>query len=178
MNTNARLVLSTLIILAMLSPARASEWGTIAIFSDATLTDPTLVDDVPRMVDIYIAHLDFGGVTGSEFRTEADAGFTGVWLSETSPWSPYVIGTSPTGVAIAYAQCVMSDIIVIKATYLLTGTSAPCSRLRVVPSPGHDLVVCSGCHFVDGPCGAGSLAVSCPVPVEETTWGRVKALYR
>ena len=169
------------LILAASARAQVSGVGRIAIFSDEALTDSTLVDSSSRIVDIYIAHVDcFGGVTGSEFKTQPDGGFAGVWLNETSPWWPYVLGTSPEGVSIAYASCVTADIFLIKAVYWLPGISSPCSGLSVVGHPDRNgYMVCTGCNFVDLPCDApGSLRVNCPVPVEETTWGRVKALYR
>jgi len=72
------------------------------------------------------------------------------------------------------------DVIVLSVTYLLPGTSSACSCLRIVPYPGDEpYIVCNGCDFMELPCsGGGSLHVNCTVPVESTTWGRVKALYR
>lgn len=171
-----------MVILAAPAMARAQGHGRIAIFSDAALTDSTVVDADSRVIDVYIAHVDHPGVTGSQFRTVADPGFTAVWLYESSPWYPFVIGSSREGVSIYYgyyAGCVTTDIVLIKVTYWLTGTSKLCSRLRVVGYPETDYIVCVGCNMVETPCSSGgSLRVACPVSTEETTWGRVKALYR
>jgi hypothetical protein len=173
------IVLALAALVATATAGGAQLHGRIAIFSDAALTDSTVVDAGSQVIDVYIAHVDHPGVVGSQFRTVADPGFTGVWLSETSPW--FVIGTSPTGVSIWYAYnagCVTTDIVLIKATYWLTGTSVPCSRLRVVGHPEPDYIICTGCNMWEAPCSGGSLRVACPVSTKESTWGRVKALYR
>jgi hypothetical protein len=73
---------------------------------------------------------------------------------------------------------VTTDVLVVRATYLLAGTSSPCSQLRVVPRPDYSMVVCHECAAVSGPCLTQSLFVNCTVPAEDSTWGRVKALYR
>jgi hypothetical protein len=52
--------------------------------------------------------------------------------------------------------------------------------LRVVPDPesvyGEIEVVT--CNFEVVKATGGELLVNCPVPVEQTTWGKVKSLYR
>jgi hypothetical protein len=170
-----------LLVVAIAEPAGANEVGRIAIFSDEALTDPYLLDDGYRQVDIYVGHVDHYGVTGSQFMIQVDPGFTGHYLGETSPWSPIVIGTAMTGMSVSYAQCAVADLIVVKLTFFLSGTSSPCSGLSVVGHPdsytGDE--ICVGCSFVEIPCDPpGALQVNCTVPVESTTWGRVKALYR
>jgi hypothetical protein len=177
-----RIALILLLVAGSVPVADAWPVGRIAIFSDEALTNTTLDDDSMRAVDIYIAHVDHYGVTGSRFKIEAEPGFTGIWLGETSPWAPNIIGTSTTGVSIYYAQCAADDIVLIKSTYWLLGTSQFCTGLTVVPDPGaNGYTLCTGCNFVELPCGPpGALRVGCPapVPVQESTWGRVKALYR
>jgi len=166
-----RLAVATLVLMTG-SVVQANEYGKILIFSDAAFTDSTLVDNGPRIANIYIVHADFSDATGVSFRTEASAGFTGVWLGETSPWSPYFVGTTPTGASVSYAKCVLEDVLLFTVTYQLFGTSSPCSDLHVAARP-----ISSDCHFFDWYSDTGGLHVNCPVAVEQTTWGRVKALY-
>ena len=160
--------------------AAQSGRGRIAIFSDAALTDSSLADVFPpHIADIYIAHVDHWGVVASQFKTVAEDGFDGIWSSETSPYLT-AGGTSPNGIYIWYGACITSDIVILKVTYLLPATSSPCSRLRVVPYPdSQPKIICVGCDMAELPCDSGgSLRVNCTVPTAQTTWGRVKALYR
>jgi hypothetical protein len=174
------IVLALAALVATAPVVGANEVGRIAIFSDEALTNSALVDDSFRQVEIYVAHVDHTGVTGSQFKIQVDEGFTGYFMAETLPWAPYVIGTALTGVTIAYAQCAATDIILVRLTYFLVGTSLPCSGLSVVPHPdGPGNMLCLGCNMFEVPCAPpGSLRVNCTVAVEESTWGGVKALYR
>jgi hypothetical protein len=85
--------------------------------------------------------------------------------------------------------------------YMFTSAEAACQFLRIVPHPDASTVDVINCYGVPevaavgdlriltpgGACGCGEThtfegtpaAFSCtPLPVEETTWGRVKAFYR
>jgi hypothetical protein len=174
-----RPVLALLVLLGAAAPARAGSVGRIAIFADEALTTTGLVDDASRIVDVFIAHVDAQQVTGAKFMIQVDPGFTGEWLFESSPWYPYLFGSSLTGASVYYAQCLVTDTILIRATYWLKGTSSPCAGLHVVAHPDGQLL-CIGCNMFEEPCGvSGALQVNCPpLLVNETTWGRVKALYR
>jgi hypothetical protein len=77
---------------------------------------------------------------------------------------------------------------VVRLTYQVVGTSAPCATLEVVPYPGEDYLRawdCSG-NAVEartfGPLWVNYIpscgSLWCVLATEETTWGRVKALYR
>lgn len=175
-----RTIILLLAGLVLVAPVQAGTGvGRIAIFSDDALSNGELTDDSLRLVDIYIGHVDHIGVTGSQFKVEPTEGFTGTWISETSPWAPFTIGQSLSGISISYQACIDDDILVVKATYWLQGTSSPCSGLRVTRVPPTPQVLCVGCNFVELPCDPpGDLRVNCPVSTQTTTWGRVKALYR
>lgn len=171
------LVLSTaLAILAVLAkPCAADE---LLIFSDEGLTDSTLVDDAPRIVNLYVVHTDFDYGTGVRFATIADPGFTGVWLGDASSYYP--LGNSTTDLSIAYGACLAAPVLVVTISYQMYGTSAACSRLRIAPAAGFSAAIClsgGGC-WSENACQTGTLHVNCPVATEPSTWGRVKALYR
>jgi hypothetical protein len=124
---------------------------------------------------VYIAHTDFQGSVGVIFSTVASPGFTGVWVSETSQFLN--IGTTPTGINVGYGACLSGPVIIATAEYQMFGTSS-CSQLSIAPFPDFPNPVCLEC-FYEYPCvNNGRLLVNCAVPVEPTTWGKVKALYR
>ncbi|HKW14439.1 MAG TPA: hypothetical protein VJS69_08140 [Candidatus Krumholzibacteria bacterium] len=172
------MMISACVVLAA-SSARAGLWE-LHIYSDAALTDSTISDSSPRIVNFYVVEKGyFSGATGVRFSTEPTAGFTGVWLGDATSY--FKMGTSPTDIAVGYAACIPPPILVITMTYQLYGTSAPCSELRIAPP-----ACCSGVVAPDVDCSFGegqitdlrSLHINCPVVTEPTTWGRVKALYR
>jgi hypothetical protein len=165
--------------LMFLLPAAVANAGDLLILSDTASTDSTLLDGTPRTVNLYVVHAEqSGGATGVDFAVAGASGFTGVWLSETSSYLTF--GTSTTGIAVAYGGCLSEPVLVLTLTYQLFGTSAACSELRIVASSGRPFPLClegGGCFF-ETPCHAGALHVNCSVATEQTTWGRVKALYR
>jgi hypothetical protein len=171
-----RLVLALIIILSAVPALAVDE--SIEIFSDEALTQKTLADTQPRLVDIYLVHTTYGS-TGCSLRIAASAGFTGVWVSESSSW--LTLGTTQTGFDFTYAMCLAGSATIVKVTYQLFGTSAACSSLRVAAHPrvvfGGDNPICDHC-FGEYPLPGGTLPVNCTVGTESTTWGKVKALYR
>jgi hypothetical protein len=157
----------------------------INMYSDAAFTSKEAVDVVPGTLTAYVVHERPHQTDGiaATFKIAPSVGFTGVWLSESSPF--LVTGTSPNGIRIAYGGCFDLPVFLLEVSYTVFGTSEDCSYLAVVAAPGEDqrgpLVV--DCNF-DLIVGTGGRLIinstpQCPpVPVESSTWGRVKALYR
>jgi hypothetical protein len=173
-------VLSLSVVVA---PALVYGDGWVSLFSDASLENCTLSDSSPGEVNVYIAEFSPDGATGLRFRVAASPGFTGVWLSEVSPF--LTIGTSVTDLAIGFGHCMVGQAVVLTMRYQLFGTST-CSDLSIVAPPGFPQPLCSWCVFNEAPCnGFRPLHVNCagpfecnPVATESATWGKVKALYR
>jgi hypothetical protein len=170
--------LMTLLFLSVLVVAPAAQADKLRIFSDAALTDSTLNDNAPRIANLYVVH-DMDGGVGIRFRVAPGVGFTGVWLGETTPF--FKVGNSQSDVSVAYGACLFGPQLILTVTYQLFGTSSPCSDVNVAPANGLPCVIITAfnCVFVEE-CVSdlGAVHVNCSVPVEPTTWGRVKALYR
>jgi hypothetical protein len=158
--------------------------GRVEIYADPALTQCTLADTSPGTANIYVSETSISGDTGLRFRIAPSAGFTGVWISESSPFVK--IGNSQTDLSIGFANCEVGQFTVLTAQYQLFGTSA-CGTLSIAPANGFPLPICTYCSFGEYPCeGFVPLHVNCggsfncnpPVSTEPTTWGRVKALYR
>jgi len=152
--------------------------GRLALFTDSTYADTTIVDVAPGTLTVYVVHLGIASAAASQFSVRAHDGFTGVWVEETSPFS-VTVGDSPNGIAIDYGGCKLTPILVLAITYQLLGTSAPCGYLAVEPHPGSmtgmiDVVTCTDPAYASG----GTVGTECPLPTTESTWGRIKSLYR
>jgi hypothetical protein len=154
--------------------------GRLSLYVDAALSDSTLLDSAPQIVDIYVVHRIVGGdnAYAIRFRLSASSGFTGTWLEDVITSGITAVGTSPGGIALGYNACREGEVLLLRARYQLGGTSSPCSYLEVVPYPGVPYIETMTCSFESLVVDGGQLLVNCPVPVGPTTWGRIKALYR
>jgi hypothetical protein len=188
MKTLALIAFLILVVVGTYTPAQgqpcAKGSDQINIYSDPAFTSKEAFDLAPGMLTLYAVHEHASDRLTAAFMIAPSVGFTGVWLGETSPFS--TIGMSPTGIRIAYGQCLDTPALILEVTYTVFGTSDDCSYLEVVEHPEE---VCGGPVFLDCPNfdtwfgTGGRLTVNpnetcTPIPIEPSTWGKVKALYR
>ena len=156
--------------------------GTISLYSDSLFTTSEASDTAPGILTVYVVHENARepAHVGVEFMVNGGGGFTGTWLDETVP-HPVFVGSSPNGIIIAYGTCLSPPQHVLTIRYVLSGTSATNSYLQVLPhsdEPTQRIIVVPCIGFRD-PAAGGTLTVNrSVVPTEDTTWGRIKALYR
>jgi hypothetical protein len=179
---NAKLIFAVFAGLAC-SPALVAGFGRVSIYSDEALSECTLSDTSPRVATIYVSESSSLGATGLRFRIAESAGFTGVWLGETTPYS--AVGNSRTDLSLGFGTCMLGHFPVLTVDYQLFGTST-CSDLAIVAAVGFQVPICTGCTADEQLCtGYDPLHVNCIGPftcaqlaTESTTWGKVKSLYR
>jgi len=161
--------------------------GRISLYSDAASTQCTLADNEPRLGEVFIVHnTNPYDAYLISFQLTASPGFAGSWVQDVVPAGMSAVGTSPNGIAIHYQACRKGDVSILRATYQLFGTSSQCSFVRASAYPGFGFIEASGCSFEMYEVAGGALVVNpnetcpCPepVPVQTSTWGHVKALYR
>ena len=172
-------------LMASAPTARAQNDGAILLFSDPDYTSCSVIDVADQEYTVYIVHVDDSGVIASQFRVRNEAGLT--YVREQILWT--VLGNTQSGMTVLYDnECVSGEILVGTVGYAGTGTSSSCSYLSIAPFGfGVNEVEATTCEpepekIIPFP---GRLFVnpdpSCPcelvVPVEETSWGRIKALY-
>ena len=174
------------IVLALATQAQAQlvpGGGALYLYSDADLTDSTYQDQSIGAFSVYVVHrgVTFDAAQGVRFAVQTSPGVTFAWLGENSPM-PTVVGDSRTGISIGYGACLIPDPgLILEIRFLGIGTSEACSFLNVVPHPQAssgeiEVILCVGLEAVSAT--GEKLLVNCPVPVEQTTWGKVKSLYR
>ncbi len=171
------LLIGVLILMFVASPADAAH--KLQIFSDVGLSETSIADNTQRTVDLYVVYSGFLGATGLRFSVKPGLGFTGVWLGDTSSF--FTLGSSQTDISISFTSCLPPPILVLTMRYQLFGTSTACSELRTAPPDGFPFAIAgdTDCFFAELPIrDLQSLHVNCPVAIEPSTWGRVKALYR
>ena len=127
-------------------------------------------------------------ITAAAFRVVTGGGFTGVYVGETVPWEMWR-GNTQDGLEVVLGQCEFPPRLLATVQYSTDGMSPSCAWLEVVGHPLYDdaIVVAdcnSGMHEIYTYCRLTVIRSwddrrTCGlVPVEESTWGRVKALYR
>jgi hypothetical protein len=163
--------------------------GSIGLFADPAASYCDVYDYAPGIVIVYVVHVMTTGATASQFRVDSNSwGANMLYLSEVVTPPYYAIGNSQTGVSIAYTYCVPSPNMIMYIQYFAQGLSATCSKIKVVDHPtatppGIYVVDCSDPPNLLTATG-GSVVINpdatcmCDIPVEETTWGKIKSLYQ
>jgi len=181
------LVLTSIVILISATTAVAQPGGNIAVYADINALSCDLTDIGVTVCQYYIIHmLTPLGVLASQFKI--DTNHQGTYLGRSSQF-PFVFGDPLTGVEIVYGQCLTGPIHILTMTYLCQGLTPPCGYMSVVghpngAPPGLIAVDCSGETHLDVQGytsyvnNDGSCPCVSPIPIQETTWGRVKALYQ
>lgn len=123
-----------------------------------------------------------------KFSVSTSPEFTGTVAAFEFPWGFSGSGNPTDGFLINFNDCLESPLLV-TLTYQLFGTSGSCGTIDVVPYPGDESIVVLPC--AEGPWVAtqsqGPIVVNpgdgcggtwCTLATQQSTWGRVKALYR
>ena len=178
-------VLTAIVVLFAANTPVAQLGGNIAVYADINALSCDLTDIAVTVCDYYVIHMLTPGVTASQFKI--DTNHQGTYLGEFSPF-PTVIGDSRNGITIAYGQCLTGPIHILTMTYLCQGLTPPCGYMRVVshPNGAPPGLLAADCNETIVPVQGytsyinndGSCPCMSPIPVQETTWGQVKALYQ
>jgi hypothetical protein len=174
-----RLILVYLLVLPAAAFAQAP--GSIAVFADAGGSDCNVVDE-GSLVTLYFFHLATDGATASGWMLDiSETGWT--FLSQNIGWGMFCC--VHTGQSIGYGSCETGAIYLGNANFLGSNV-APCTYISIVPDPSAptgkiEAIDCSETKVF--PTGGQAVVNAtpdclCNVPVQETTWGGVKALYR
>ena len=176
-----KVLLLTLAVVCISSLAYGQDSGTIDIFSDPQLTDCNIT--AVGQFTVYIGHTNSTGATASAFRIDHPS--TYFFLGEQQAQG-LMIGNSETGVGLSYNTCLSGSFLILTINYLDQGTGT-CELMTVLGDQTHvsGQVAVVDCNETarrydqagqarvnpDGSC-------QCAIPVEETTWGGIKALYQ
>lgn len=177
-----RVLLLTVGVVCVFGSAFGQDVGSIDIFSDPGFSDCNITS-VAAPFHVYVAHTNaVVGATAVQFLLEVPADL--LYVGETSPYT-LKIGTSISGVSISYSACKTGTFLLLDVSFL-GGSTPACALMSIVPGPGDDQVQVADCNsqsvFLplagqarvndDGSCTCNYL------PVAETTWGGIKALYQ
>ena len=180
---------AALLTVAMLCVASLvfAQGGSIGAFGDPGGTDCNLYDAAPGLMSVYIVHMNTAGATASQFYAPTPACFLGATYLSDSPAFPVAIGSSQTGIAIAYGACLPSPIHVLTIQFFGQGLTPECCWFKPEPHPSssEEFLLekwdCDGVLQDEYPGWAiinPDLRTYCGTPSGNTTWGAIKVLYQ
>jgi hypothetical protein len=181
-------VIGLLSMLLVVAVAATCAGDTVGVYADNGGMNCNIVDNYVGLLTVYVVHVT-DGATASMFLARRPECWTGaVWVGDSTPYCPGVgCGDSQTGIGLVYGACQVGAIHVLTITYFVQAASQACCLYPLLPHPGSPggQVEVTDCGFNPGVAmglvatvnGGPTCPCGYPVPVEETTWGRVKALY-
>ena len=167
------------------TPAPAGYGGVVGVFADAAGGN-CLIADITGLITMYVVHTYTPGATALQFSAPLTSCMAGVTFLADTPVYPVTIGNSQTGIAIGYGACLAAPIHVLTISAFGTGIS-PCCPYEVLPDPSEPSgqIVAVDCAnnltvAVGATTAVAAAGVECycgQIKVEQTTWGKVKAMY-
>ncbi len=147
-----------------------------------------VTDAAAGLLAVYVVHVGSTGSTASQFSAPIPGCFVGTFLSDTAVF-PVTVGSSQAGVGVGYGVCQSSTALhVLTINVFAQGLTPPCCIWPVLPDPrevppilgmtdcAFDLFTAAGQSGIINP--NGTCLCSEVIPVEESNWGRIKALYQ
>ncbi len=178
-----KFVLTAMLLAIVVTPAMAIE--DLGLYADQTGLNCQVTDTVAGIKRVYVVHTNSNGATGSEFLVDTSTSTMSLIVASV-PAGMLSIGNSDTGISIAYQECKLGTFLVLTLTFDNFGTTAPCSRLRLLEDPTAfpPQRIYADCGSLPHAFPGGQAIVNvdgtcpCNVATEQTTWGTIKALYR
>jgi hypothetical protein len=174
-----------LVIVVPVSAFPQGSGGTIAVFSDLAGTDCNIEVSASSIFVVYFFHIWHQGVRGVEFSAPIPPCLGVVHIGENSDFAK--IGDTLSGVVIQYGECLPAPINSLRVTYFANTLTENCCYWPALAAPdepsGEIRVLDCESNVVYGTGGRaianpdGTCMCNFPVPVEQTTWGGIKALY-
>jgi len=162
----------------------AAQGGRISLYGDPAGSDCGVYPNVDELVDVYVFHVNTLGATGSQFSAPNPTCAQWTYFQD-YPVFDITLGNSQSGVAIAYGTCRTGTFLLMRILYYAHGQSDPCCYYPALPDPREPGdILATDCQFEVHPMSGSSVVINpnvtcdCTVPVEDTSWGRIKSLYR
>lgn len=181
--------LGAVVALLVASPAWANPIPSVLLgfYGDAAGTVGVVYDQGPGALDIYVVVHNNDPVVAAgtvRFAAVPPPCFQGVYVGEISN---YVVaeGNSQTGAWVWFLECSPGAYHVMTVSFAVQGLTSQCCWFEPQPVPGADRVEATDCSLgtldwlsTEGLWINPNNPLTCTFPVEESTWGAVKALYR
>jgi len=175
-------LLLTLVLMLGATMAFAQN-GSIGVFADNMGANCNLPAVPGSFLNVYFVHVNALGATASQWAAPAPACFSAIRLADLPVFSVN-FGNTSVGITVGYPTCKTGTFHIMTALYQVLGAPAACCRWYVIPDPSlaSGKIEIPDCAYVmaygtGGQALVGAMCPTCNVPLEDTTWGQMKALY-
>jgi hypothetical protein len=161
-------------------------WAKVGFYGDTEGTVHAVYDSAPGQLVIYVVLRNYSPTDGAgtvRFSAEPPPCFDAVHLSESSVYN--VMGDSQAGAWVWPLNCSDGVYLLMTIVYTVQGETWDCCWFEPQPFPGDSQVLAGDCAFTrlewiatEGIWINPNNPMTCTSPVEETTWGAIKAMYR
>ncbi|MHC4326314.1 MAG: hypothetical protein ACYSUX_18745 [Planctomycetota bacterium] len=174
-----------LAICLMLAASMAfAQAGNLGVFADPAGLSCTLT---MATTTVYVVHINTANATACQFALAAPMGL--MHIATVAGTGHLVLGDAVNGAGVSYGICKSGPIYAAMVIYTATTGPMPCDLITVVadPSgnpPGIYMADCTTPNPVQFEITTGGSAIfsdgtcPCDVPVEDTSWGKIKSLYQ
>jgi hypothetical protein len=179
-----KFVLTVALLALCASPSFADNIG---LFADMAANQCNITVPLGSVFSVYVVHTSTDGATASEFKVTNPTSATLISTGNDLGNSLFIaIGDPYNGVSVAYTICATGTFVVYNMKFLATAAQPDCVYMSIVPDPGeaNGIVKIADCGFIELEATSGQAILNptascdCDVPTQETTWGKVKSLYR
>ena len=164
--------------------------GVLGTYADELGEQCNVVDDAAGLLTIYVVHTMTQGAFATAYTAVAPLSCmtAATYLSDTAPF-PVTIGNSQTGVSIGYGACLAGPISTLGINFFAAGLTQTCCDYSITAfddpetDPNFIQVVDCGENLIEGSGRINTVngnpqECDCAaVPVEETSWGQIKAMF-
>ncbi len=179
-----KFVLTVAMVALFASPSFA-QTGAMGLFADNQGLSCNITVPLFAPFNVYVVHKSPGGATGAQWVMNAPTGptffFNGGSVANANILS---IGAPDSDLSLAYGGCISGDFHTYTLAFFATAAVPNCSYMSLVAAPNKVGVISVDCIFAEIPVipGQGILnadgTCDCNVATQESTWGKVKSLYR
>ena len=178
-----------LLAVAVTTPAVRAGDDVIEFYTDASMMSCELADQAPALVQVHVFHAGTLPTAVVSFGARPPACWVGAtWLGDIvapgfTPGGNSTQGAD--GLYIFYPECLMPPTYLGYMNFAVAGSGQSCCLYAASDPPLHPMFVADCTGFPERYPTARPIVInpdascSCvsPVAVEETSWGKVKALY-
>jgi hypothetical protein len=187
------LLLALVVVFA--SSTLAFSQGYIGVFASQDPAGACNFVDAGGVVSLYYYQVNSIGATAVEFQSDISQTVGWTKYGDNIPWT-LVIGSfdSPmTGISISYGTsgCQVGDVYLGSSFYGVTGATPACTKVTIKNNPipsidGETHPIVADCtadanlYIVGGFTATvnGDASCQCGVPVQDSSWGKIKSLYK
>lgn len=189
MNAVRALLAAVVMVLGASGGAWAQGYGRVTLWADPVMNSCEIADPGSGIVQVHMFFEGSQNAFAVEFFAPTPQCWEGTtWLGDVivSPNLKLGVSTHVEGLAVNFGGCVQPPIHMGYMNFLVTGGAQPCCEYPVLPQTVHGTITVVDCGYDEHEGSGGSAIVNadqscrCPRPVatDESTWGRVKSLYR